>query len=264
MKFRNLLSILSLSLVTSIGAFYGLTKNNEVKPVKAEEVAKFCIFEGDEYEMNYNSETFEYFIENVPLSLGQAVYIKYNDTIYDFDYLDDDSYQLFFTADDNYIGISEDSTYCFYFIFDVDNTYIRATVDATSEANDWALQFLEGLDCSQQNETGPVNWGEWTSSFQNLTNEAKDLFIEANASIEAYATAVEQAAYLHDFCVTKYGDKGLAVFMCRDDGGSRGYLIARSNSNNVEFNSVALIITVASVTSITLLLTLLVVKKHKK
>ena len=87
MKFRNLLSILSLSLVTSIGAFYGLTKNNEIKPVKAEEVAKFCIRNGDELEMNYNDETFEWFILDLNLDAQQEFVIEYDGNTYGADCL---------------------------------------------------------------------------------------------------------------------------------------------------------------------------------
>ena len=228
MRIRNLLSILSLSLVASIGAFYGLTKNNEVKLVKAEEVAKFCIHNGDEREMNYNA------IQNA-----------------------------FYEGEDNYVGVSLKETYSIYFYFDEEGAHIKPA-NPFLEAEKWADEtFFEFIKCSEDYSDAPGGWEYCANSFRDsLTDEAKDLFIEAVASVDVGASSIQRAAFIHDLCVSKYVE--CYVFMQRDDGGSRSSLITRANSNNVEFNSVALIITVASVTSITLLLTLLVIKKHKK
>ena len=116
MKFRNLLSILSLSLVTSIGAFYGLTKNNEIKPVKAEEVAKFCIRNGDELEMNYNDETFEWFILDLNLDAQQEFVIEYDGNTYGADCFDFYVIQdKFYGGEDDYVGVNEAGTYNFQF-----------------------------------------------------------------------------------------------------------------------------------------------------
>ena len=263
MKFRNLLSILSLSLVASIGAFYGLTKNNEAKPVKAEEVAKFCIRNGDELEMNYNDETFEWYIQDVELDASEEFIINYDDILYGAEYFDFDVIgQTFYGGEDSYIGVYEAGTYNFYFIFNDSDSNIRPEVDPTMEAERWAIDFLDNLNCSDTYDEAPSNWGEWADNFQTfLSDGAKDLFVEAVASIDSGATIIQKAAYIHDLCVSKYEDCNVFMYY---EGGSRSYLITRTNSNNIEFNSVALIITVASVTSITLLLTLLVIKKHKK
>ena len=105
MRIRNSLSILSLSLVASIGAFYGLTKNNEVKLVKAEEVAKFCIHNGDEREMNYNDETFEWFIQDVELDAQQEFVVEYNSNTYGHDCFDYEAIQnAFYEGEDNYVA----------------------------------------------------------------------------------------------------------------------------------------------------------------
>ena len=262
MRIRNLLSILSLSLVASIGAFYGSFKNNEIKPVKAEEVVKFCIRNGDELEMDYNSETFEWFIQDVELDAQQEFVINYNDNIYGASYFRWDVQDAFYEGEDDYIGVNNAESYNFYFNYDGLDTYIRPEVDPTLKAEKWAEVFLDNLNCSDTYDVAPSNWGEWAENFQNtLTEEAKGLFVDAIASIDEGSTSIQKAAYIHDLCVSKY--ESCYVFMY-NEGGSRNYLITRTNSNNVEFNSVALIITIASVTSITLLLTLLVVKKHKK
>ena len=262
MRIRNLLSILSLSLVASIGAFYGSFKNNEIKPVKAEEVAKFCIRNGDEREMNYDDETFEWFIQDVELDAQQEFVINYNDNIYGASYFRWDVQDAFYEGEDDYIGVNNAESYNFYFNYDGLDTYIRPEVDPTMKAEKWAEDFLDNLKCSDTYDETPSNWGEWAENFQQfLSDGAKKLFIDAIASFDTSATVIQKAAYIHDLCVSKYED--CYVFMYYD-GGSRSYLITRTNSNNVEFNSVALIITITSVTSITILSTLLVIKKHKK
>ena len=264
MRIRNLLSILSLSLVASIGAFYGLTKNNEVKLVKAEEVAKFCIRNGDEREMYYNDETFEWFIQDVELDAQQEFVVEYNSNTYGHDCFDYEAIQnAFYEGEDNYVGVSLKETYSIYFYFDEEGAHIKPA-NPFLEAEKWADEtFFEFIKCSEDYSDAPGGWEYCANSFRDsLTDEAKDLFIEAVASVDVGASSIQRAAFIHDLCVSKYVE--CYVFMQRDDGGSRSSLITRANSNNVEFNSVALIITVASVTSITLLLTLLVIKKHKK
>ena len=134
MRIRNLLSILSLSLVASIGAFYGSFKNNEIKPVKAEEVAKFCIRNGDELEMDYNSETFEWFIQDVELDAQQEFVINYNDNIYGASYFRWDVQDAFYEGEDDYIGVNNAESYNFYFNYDGLDTYIRPEVDPTMKA----------------------------------------------------------------------------------------------------------------------------------
>ena len=253
MKFLALLPI-----VASLGIAFTIT-SKETKKADALIETKLCIHGGDEYVMEYNSTTHEYYVEDVDLYQNQEVIIVSGIDYYGFSHLDDDSYQLFYESEDNYIGIADDSAYCFYLYRVGEDFYIRASIDPSIEAENWALEFVQYVGCQDTYDSKPTNWDWYSESFANLSEGAKGLFVNAIASNEPTASIIEQAAFIHDMCVLKYGE--CSVFMTNESGSrdpQAAYFV-----NSTEFNTTALVIVIASVVSLTSLLALVIFKKSK-
>ena len=225
----------------------------------------FSIYEGANTNMPFNFNSEEYEITGVELTPSENFVIKQGDTKFGWLALEDDVPDYFTDAlpeepesDFQYIQVTESGTFAFYL---KRNGKIWAQVDPSLEAKEWAEQFVENLGCSDNYNQAPyVGWETYSASFEGLSDGAKDILIEVEASNKEGASFVERAAFMHDMCVAKYG---FTVFMKRDGGGSRAINIPYYN-NTINFNSTALIITIVSVVTFTSLLALVVFKKNKR
>lgn len=257
MRISKLLTVLSLSLVASIGAINAFSNIKETKAVKADTVDTYITFieERDDIEMTYDEEANEYVASEVYLGDSEYFLIRQGNELYGAEAVQD--WSLFGDGENNTIRMLESGTYNIYLTSDC---FIYATADPYLEADTWATDFVQNVGCDNSDpDYGPSGWDWYSSDFQNLSDDAKDILIDAIASNDSTATYIEQAAFIHDLCVNKYG---LTIFMYRDGGGSRSIYIPYSQ-NDMNFNSAALIITIASFTAVTTLLVLLVIKKHK-
>ena len=257
MRAKNLLSILSLSIFTSIGAFCALENKTSVKEAKAELIDTFISFvdDRDDIKMNYNLETGEYVATEVYFDNEEYFLIKQGENTYGADSILEWTY--FGDGENNTIRMLDSGTYYIYFTSDLE---IYAEPDPHLEADNWAIDFVQNVGCDNPDEEyGPINWDWYSSSFYNLSDGAKDIFVEAAASNEQGATFIEQAAFIHDLCVVKYG---LTVFMYRDGGGSRSPSYSISNSK-VESDSTSIVVIIAATLSITTLFGLVIFKKSK-
>ena len=262
MKAKRLFSLLTLS--ATLGIAFGISSNREVKKADALIETKLCVL-NDEYDMSYNLETSEYYIENINLSNSQQFYISSGLDIYGFSSLDSNSYDYCYegelipgTLDLGYIGVSEYSSYNIYFYADGDNSIIRVT-SPTLEAEKWAREFEDNVGCTEPFNEKPTGWDWYSENFAYLSEEAKSIFVDAVASNDQTATVIQRAAFIHDMCVAKYDE--CSVFMYNEHG-SRSILINNTNAN-YEFNISALVITIISVTSTLTLLGLVFFKKNK-
>ena len=257
-KFITISSILAL-----MGIAFGVTSIIDAKPVEADDVieTKLHFYNGDELAMEYNSEKSEYYIEHTYISDATPFVIMKGDTMYGISAVDNDSIDFFEEIDiPDYIYVRESEFYSIYLTSDDE---IHGVVfNPELEAQIWAHNFLDnGIDCDPNYIEPPNNWDNYSRNFQEkLSNEAKNIFGEADARNDTYASEIEQCAYIHDLCVSKYG---FSVFMYSNEG-TRSPAYNPYTNNIINFNITALVITIVSAVTVTSLLALLIFKKNKR
>ena len=261
MKIKKLITI--SSILALMGIAFGVTSIIDAKPVEADDVieTKLHFYNGDELAMEYNSEKSEYYIEHIYLSNTNPFVIIQGEDTYGIAYIDSLSEYLFSEIDiPDYIYPNVSDYYSIYF---TSYEEIRGFIfDPEIEASNWAKNFLDnGIDCDPNYEKAPGNWGFYSEDFQdNLSNEAKNIFVEADARNDTFASEIEQCAYIHDLCVSKYG---FSVFMYSNEG-TRSPAYNPYTNNIINFNTTALVITIVSAVTVTSLLALLIFKKNKR
>ena len=265
MKPKKFLALLPIA--ASLGMLFNLSSNNVlVSKAEGEVPVVSTSFSGD-IEMKLGTLDSGYYVDSLFIPQYEKFIIKYDEKDYGYHCLDDDYSHLFYEQDE-YICAYYDSTYSIFFYEnpnpnDEDDLWrIRVVLeDPDLEAELWAEAFIDedsGLECSETYDQAPNNWESFANSFAELSEEAKDIFIQALASNEPTASAIQKSAFMHDMCVAKYD---FLVFMYNNSGSRQAFIT--NQSHNIDFNYSALIITIVSVVSVTTLLALIVFKKSK-
>ena len=216
---------------------------------------------------NKFSSNVECYVKDVQIAAGEQFTIKFNNT--DYSKLKNGVKSSFFTVVSSKIVCHASGMYDLY--FDTNTKELWVQEDAQAQANAWATEFLTGVGCDAEYKSAPSNWSRYAETDPtkdvggyswsiNLTNGAKELFVNADVSGDwewAAGTVVEKAAYIHDMCVRKYAE--CSVFMSyTDEHGTHTRSASVVNipntfgaeSDNNVFTMVIALVTVVSLTAV--------------
>ena len=210
-----------------------------------------------------DSNYVKYYATTVSLTSGQSFKVVDADNTYYNTYstLSSISSNFTHTGQNNDIYVNTSGTYGLYFDSDTHSLYITTTAQAT--ADEWAQSFLAGMVCNGSSITTD-NWTTLSTSYtEELSSDAKALFLAVPEDGNKTGTFIEQAIARYDFIIKKYKTTAKPDFMGRIEAGK---LHVNANYMNPIIKSDSSLIIVMASLSISLMAfgTLVFLKKKGK
>ena len=215
----------------------------------------------DHYKRNGSGHS-EHYALNVALAKDAEFTVDFNDESYNT-FLTHGLLAETFVLKEGKIHVNAAGNYALFFDTDESSRSLYITSQALIEADDWAVEFLDG-SCSDTME----HWDDFEYAYTHaLSEEAKAIFgaipHEADPT-KSLGNAISSAVQRYDFVITLYGTEDYEDFMGRVDEykltAKTSVLSSWSSGNNAK---VIVVVTLGTIAAATIVGVFLLSKKRK-